>query len=319
MGDIHTFIETNGKQGTLQFGDFSRQEVEAAAAYMADEDNAIGYLYSGWCQAALPHRRLPDDKSWLIQNGPMSLIVQPGQHIGKTGDLESVGVPYGSRARLILIYLQGEAIRTQCREVELGRSLRVWLGRMGISIGGDSVASVRDQANRIARCRMTFEIVKGKAAGLINQNIIDEALFLDDTADGRGNMFVNKAVLSEAFFTQLKKHPVPLEEAAIQGLSNNSMGLDAYAWLAYRLHNLKGPTQVPWPALMTQFGSGFRRQAHFKIDFLKNLKLALAVYPDAKVDIEEGMGLILHPSRPPVSKTFAPRRLSVNPTPDEGR
>jgi hypothetical protein len=60
-----------------------------------------------------------------------------------------VGVPYGSRARLILIYLQSEALRTNSREVELGRSLRVWLGRMGIPIGGKSMAEVRDQAERI--------------------------------------------------------------------------------------------------------------------------------------------------------------------------
>src|SRR4051812_45556209 len=133
MGTIHQLLVENGKQGTLQFGVFGRQEIEAAAAYMADEDSAIGYLYSGWCQAALPHRRLPDEKGWQVQSGPVSLIVQPGMRPGPGREPIPVGVPYGSRARLILIYLQGEAIRTQNREVELGRSLRVWMGKMGIS------------------------------------------------------------------------------------------------------------------------------------------------------------------------------------------
>ena len=41
-------------------------------------------------------------------------------------------------------------------------------------------------------------------------------------------------------FEQLKKHPVPLEEAAIKALSNNAPALDAYLWLVYRLHALKG-------------------------------------------------------------------------------
>jgi hypothetical protein len=50
MGTIHTLIGANGKQGTLDLGEFCRPEIEAASAYMADEDNAIGYLYSGWCQ-----------------------------------------------------------------------------------------------------------------------------------------------------------------------------------------------------------------------------------------------------------------------------
>jgi hypothetical protein len=312
MGTIHTFIESNGKQGTLQFGDFGRQEIEAAAAYMADEENAIGYLYSGWCQAALPHRRLPDEDGWQVKNGPVALIVQPGMRFGEGGKPIPVGVPYGSRARLILIYLQSEAVRTQNREIELGRSLRVWMGRMGISIGGDSVACVKDQADRIARCSMTFEVTKGQAFGLFKQNIVDAAMFDEDNRGAP--RLVSKALLSEAFFAQLKKHPVPLEEAAIRGLSNNSMGLDVYAWLAYRLHSLKCPTTVPWKALMTQFGSGFGRITNFRQRFLENLKLALAVYPEAKVDVEDGLGLILHPSHPPVVKTILSRRVLLNPT-----
>jgi hypothetical protein len=314
MGTIHTLISEKGKQGTLDFGEFCRPEIEAAAAYMADEENAIGYLYSGWCQAALPHRRLPDEKGWQVRSGPVALIVQPGMRFGAANEPVPVGVPYGSRARLILIYLQAEAVRTQCREVELGRSLRVWMGKMGLSIGGSTVDAVRDQADRIARCSMTFEIEKGQKFGLLKQNLVDAAIF-EENAKG-GPHFVNTALLSEAFFTQLKKHPVPLEEAAIRALSNDSMGLDVYAWLAYRLHSLKGPTEVPWRGLMTQFGGGFGRISNFRPRFLENLKLAMAVYPDAKVDVEDGMGLILHPSHPPVLKTLPPRRVTLNATPE---
>jgi hypothetical protein len=46
---------------------------------------------------------------------------------------EFVGVPFGSRARLILLYLQTQALRSRSREVELGRSMREWLRRMGIA------------------------------------------------------------------------------------------------------------------------------------------------------------------------------------------
>jgi hypothetical protein len=59
------------------------------------------------------------------------------------------------------------------------------------------------------------------------------------------------------------------------------MALDIYAWLAYRLHVLKA-------------------------QFLTNLRLALAVYRDAKVEVED-TGLVLHPSRPPV----APKPLAM--------
>jgi hypothetical protein len=165
MGDIHALIEQHGRHEAIQLEIFDRQELDAAIAYMADEENGLGYLYSGWCQAALPHKRLRDEERWMLKNGNTTLIVSPGVQVGKSGDAETVGVPYGSRARLILIYLQSEAIRTQSRDIQLGASLRQWMVRLGITWGGASANAVRDQANRISRCRMTFEVTKGRAAG----------------------------------------------------------------------------------------------------------------------------------------------------------
>ncbi len=172
MGSVHKLLEQKGRQGVLALGAFERAEVEAAAAYMADEDTALGYLYSGWCQAALPHRRLADDEPWLLRGERLSLLVEPGRRVGAEGAPVPVGVPYGSRARLILLYLQSEALRTNSREIELGRSLRAWLGNLGIPIGGKSVAAVRDQAERIARCRMSFQFSTTGATGLVNQSIM---------------------------------------------------------------------------------------------------------------------------------------------------
>jgi hypothetical protein len=43
------------------------------------------------------------------------------------------------------------------------------------------------------------------------------------------------------------------------------MGLDAYTWLAYRLHALKKPTPVHWARLHQQFGSGFKTVRQFKV------------------------------------------------------
>jgi hypothetical protein len=37
------------------------------------------------------------------------------------------GVPFGHYARLILLYLQAEALRIEHRDIELGRCLRIWL------------------------------------------------------------------------------------------------------------------------------------------------------------------------------------------------
>jgi hypothetical protein len=297
MGTVHDLIAARGRDAALR-AEIDRRVVDAAIRYMSDEDGDVGFVYSGWAQAALPHRRLPDAETWQIQTGKVTLLVEPGRRI-LDGKPVLVGVPYGSRARLIMLYLQTEALRTGSREIALGRSLRDWLARMGIPHGGKSIKEVREQAERISRCRLTFHVQQGGRAGLLNQHIVDTALFLDSDDPAQGSLFLETARLSETFFEQLQRHPVPIEEAAIRAINNNSMALDIYCWLAYRLHVLPGARTISWKALHAQFGGGFSRLDHFRPRFLENLQLALAVYRDAKVDANS-KGLALAPSRPPV-------------------
>ena len=158
---------------------------------------------------------------------------------------------------------------------------------------------MKDQAERISRCRLTFHIQGAKAAGLINQTIVDRALFIEEDGGTQGRLSLETAKLSEGFFEQLKKHPVPLEEAAIKAINNNPAALDCHLWLAYRLHVLPSPRLVTWKALKAQFGTAYRETYHFKNKWTATLSLALAVYPAANVEVVEG-GVILKPSRPPV-------------------
>ena len=303
---------SEGREAALK-SELDRSVVEAAAGYLSTEDNDIGYLFSGWAQAALPHRRLSDDSAWQVMTDRVTLIVQPGLRPSADGNPIPVGVPYGSRARLILLYLQTEAVRTSSREVELGRSLHAWLRRLEIPIGGKQMASVRDQAERISRCRLSFQIKQGSRTGLINQHILDTSMFIEDDAV-QGGLFVEKASLSQSFFDELKKHPVPVEEAAVRQIANNSLALDVYCWLAYRLHSLNSPITITWKAVHAQFGRSVARLDHFKEHFRTVLQLAMSVYPDADVEeADNGFGLILRPSKPPVSSKSQGRpRLALS-------
>jgi hypothetical protein len=179
---------------------------------------------------------------------------------------------------------------------------------MGIPVGGRSLKEVRDQTERISRCRLTFEVRHGNRIGMANQNIMDSAIFFESAGPAQGTLFAQQARLSEAFFAALQKHPVPFEEAAVRAIANHSMALDIYAWLAYRLHVLAKPTPISWRALKQQFGVSFARLDNFKTTFSANLRLALAVYREAKIADDGPTGLILHPSKPPV----APREVAIH-------
>ena len=78
MGTVHNLLETKGRTGALEAG-IERPIVEAAAAYLSDEDAGLGFAYSGWAQCALPHKRLPDDAPWGTVSEKVRLMVEPGR------------------------------------------------------------------------------------------------------------------------------------------------------------------------------------------------------------------------------------------------
>jgi hypothetical protein len=305
VGTVHRLVIEHGRDGALKKVDPAEQHlVRVAAEILAEDNDAIGVTYSGFCQASLPHKKLASDKAWVRKSDRLTLMIEPGRLL-RPGTIEDefVGVPFGSRARLILLYLQTQALRCRSREVELGRSMRDWLRRMGIAHGGKSIREVRDQATRLSVCKLTFFYQAADGGrGFSSERIVDDGvLFLEPIAedDRQTRLFVETVRLSQSFYDALSRHPVPLWEPAIRAIQNNSMALDLYVWLAYRLHVLQKPLTIRWPRLHQQFGAGFKNSWQFKPAFVSTLKLAIAVYPEANVEIEDD-GVRLLPSRPPV-------------------
>jgi hypothetical protein len=284
--------------------------VDIAAQVLGDEEGKIGISYSGFCLTGLPHKALPDDQVWEKRGHRVTLQVAPGQLPGKGRKTTYIGVPYGARARMILLYLQTQAIRTNSREVELGRSMRDWLGRMGLSWGGNTGKALREQVTRIAACSLRFSWEGDEADGWVRGGFVKAGLRFHDRprADTRqGSLWEDHVVLDETFYEALRQHPVPLREAAIRELADRSLSLDIYIWLAYRLHSLERSTPVRWAALSDQFGGTYTRRRDFVRDFRKALAPAVTAYPEARVEVEDE-GLLLHPSHPPI----APRLITVN-------
>ena len=80
----------------------SYRDGRCRTANRRSRSSPVGFLYSGWCQAALPHKKLSNDQVWKIETERVALVVEPGRRNIPGGATEWVGVPYGSRARLIL-------------------------------------------------------------------------------------------------------------------------------------------------------------------------------------------------------------------------
>ena len=129
MGAVHQLIIREGLDAVRGRAETraERQAIEAAGAILAEEESRLGITHAGFAMTSLPHKRI-EEPLWRRQGHRTTLLVESG----RTGKGDWIGVPYGSMARLILLYLQTEAVRSNNPEVELGRSMHAWLSRMEI-------------------------------------------------------------------------------------------------------------------------------------------------------------------------------------------
>lgn len=254
----------------------------------------MGFAYSGFALTSLPHKP-QESATWRREGHNLTLVLQAGVDRNE----KNLGLPYGSYARFILLFLQSEAIRTRSREIELGRSMKVWLGCMGLSIGGKTYKQVGEQAKRISGCTLTFYADRTGAQIESRSRFVKTAITM--TADDQPSLWQDHVMLDEDFYRALSDHPVPLSESALRAIGPRSMVIDIYIWLAYRLHALRRDVDIGWPSLYAQFGAGFKSTKRFKQHFAECVALALAAYPEARVSISN-RGMVLSPSRPAIAK-----------------
>lgn len=297
MGTVHQLILNHGIDQARSLGadKIERQCIDTAFAVMTDEQQRIGIMHAGFAMTALPHKKI-NSTQWVRNGGGVRLLIESGSD----SRLQPVGIPYGSIARMILLYLQTEAVKTRSRDIELGRNMNQWLATMGIeAVGGKTYRLVREQSKLLSLCRLTFYRETASATHVTNGSFVRDAI-LPIQGDDQLTLWRESVRLDEGFYQSLIDHPMPVREAAIREIGGRSMAIDVYIWLAYRLYQLTKPTPVSWAALFQQFGGGYQHVRQFRARFKEPLALALAAYPEAKVMTDE-TGVTLHPSASPVS------------------
>jgi hypothetical protein len=298
MASIHRLIVQQGVEEARRqaLTKHERQVVEAAYQVLSEEADKLGFTYSGFALTCLPHKPQPE-AIWRREGHNLTMLLQAG--VDRAGG--TLGVPYGSYARFILLFLQSQAVKTGSREIDLGRSMRVWLGNMGLSIGGTTYRMVGEQARRISGCTLTFYADRDNREVMRRGGFVDGSITMADVKTDQPSLWQDKVLLNEEFYRALRDHPVPLSEAALRAIGPRSMVIDIYIWLAYRLHALKSDVAVTWPSIYAQFGAGYGRMRDFRTGFLGGLELACAVYPEARISVDE-KGVVLRPSRPAIAK-----------------
>jgi hypothetical protein len=270
----------------------------------SDKDR-LAYQHTVFCQTSLPYRNPGDDvREWEREQGAISLSVEAGRaKHPKTGEWVKLGLPWGTKPRLILAHLNGEALRQDSPEIEVDASLSAFVKRIRGFDGGREIRMFKDQLSRLSVATVRMATTHEGRGLQINGQVVTGFALWPELDERQRVLWPSTIQLSLDYFYSLKQHAVPLNEVDLAALAHSALALDVYAWLAQRLHRIapSRPVFIQWPTLKEQFGPDYEHMRSFKRSFLTALRQVKARYLLARVEVEEG-GLRLSHSHPPVAK-----------------
>ena len=222
-----------------------------------------------------------------------------------TGDHK---LPFGNLPRLLLAWVCTEAVKTGSRELVLGKSLSDFMRTLDIYAGGGNAhTKLRNQMKRLFGCTVSliYEDKNGQAS--VNALIARRTEFWwNERKPDEQTLWESKIELSEDFFNEIIRHPVPLDLNTLTALKRCSLGLDLYLWLAYRTFALRAPLRLSWRQVYCQFGlhptkaSDKRTVLNFRRKVLRELKKTKIAWPELNYSTAPGL-LILLPSTPAIA------------------
>ena len=282
-----------------------RRLIEPIEAGQDNDDPRLAFQHTVLCQTSWPYRDPGDDvREWKRINGSVALQVQAGDAWNPAAaDFVRLGLPWGTKPRLILAHLNAEALRQGSPVLEIEASLSAFVKRIRGFNGGREIRAFKDQLSRLSVATVRLATTRGPRGFQINSQVITGFELWPERDARQQVLWPSTIKLSLDYFASLQEHAVPLHEADLAALAHSAMALDIYAWLAQRLHRVTPmhPAFVTWAALKEQFGPDYERMRKFREKFRIALRQVRARYDRALVDLDDH-GITLHHSLPPVTK-----------------
>ena len=283
----------------------ARQVDQLVTARESEPD--LGFMARMLTLCSLPRTNPGRRTQYVRRNGPYIL----GMIAGVNNKL-----PYGNLPRLLLAWVCTEAVRTQRRELLLGRSLSEFMRKLGLeSEGGGTWGArtrLRNQMKRLfgASIQLVYEDAHSSAS--MSSFVAERTDFWwDPKRPDVPVLWDSKIELGEKFFQEIISHPVPLDMNILKALKRSSLGLDLYMWLNYRLFGLKNPMRLRWRDLYRQFGAHSSKATDnhavqaFRKKCIRELKKIKEAWEGFDYGIIRG-ALVLFPTPPSVPPMISP-------------
>ena len=295
LGGPVAAIRDTSPQALHHFTRFD-QVNQLVSASEADPDR--GFMARTMALCSLPRTNPGNRKEYVRRNGPYTLVMTSGF---------DNKLPYGNLPRLLLAWVSTEAVRTQSRELVLGRSLSEFMGKLGMDSVGGARTRLRNQIRRLfnAHVQLVYKDQHGEAN--VSSSVADRSEFWwNERKPDEPSLWESKIRLGEDFFNEIINHPVPLDLNTLMALTRCALGLDLYLWLTYRTFALRAPLRLTWRQVYRQFGahpdnaSDKRTVLNFRRKVLRELKKIKLAWPELNYSTAPGV-LILHPSIPAIA------------------
>ena len=269
---------------------------QLVAANEADPDR--GFMGRTMALCSLPRTNPGNSKEYKRVNGPYTLYMTAGG---------GNKLPFGNLPRLLLAWLCTEAVRTGSRVLILGSSLSDFMDKLGMAPVGGARTRLRNQMDRLfnAHVSLIYEDENGRVT--VNSLIADSTAFWwNPQRPNQPSLWESKIELSEKFFNEIIRHPVPLDMNTLKALKRSPLGLDLYLWLVYRTFSLRAPQRLTWRQIYRQFGAHPAKASDnntvqaFRYKVLRELKKTKLAWKDLNYSTAPGV-LILHPSAPAIA------------------
>ena len=263
----------------------------------------LRHLHSVLAICGLPYDRLPlDVREYSREQGNMAIDVTAGSIRGPNGSKTLQPLPFGPKARLILMHLCSEAIRQQSPTIEIADTFTAFVREMGFSDSGGKkgpLTAFREQLNALASCSIKISSWSGNKVRSRQFYPIEEMDVWLSTNHEQPSLWPSTVTFSNTMFESLQKHALPVNARAVRAFQGSARKLDLYFWLGWRIHNINEPLHISWDAITEQFGSGFTRQRDFKAKFKEEVSHLKEVLPKLPLKLTE-KGLVLTPADPGV-------------------
>ena len=277
-----------------------QKRIDAAVEIATNAPTEITYSHAVFCQVGLPRKRR-EGLTFERTSGYDSILLSAGK-LWDGKQWKQQELPYGPKPRIVLMNLTTRAVVTGDRFVDVGRSTREFMQRVGLDSQGSEYRALRKQIAALAACRIQIGMRRGDRVVNLNTQPIHRFDAWITPNENQEALWPGSVELSQEFFDSVREFAVPLDERAIAALRGSALALDTYLWLAHRLWRIRVPeAYVPWQSLKAQFGQEYRAMRSFRQEFRATLEVVRGHYPGARVEPRQE-GLILRPSPPPVPK-----------------